>query len=249
MISCLIIDDEANARNAVKNMLAFYCKDVKVVAEAEDVKSGLDAISLHNPNLVFLDMKMPDGTGFDLLNELKSIPFKIIFITAHDQFAIQAFKFSAIDYLLKPINPEEFVEAINKAKELTEKEEYKIKLDTFLSYLKPNSNDNKKIVLKTAESIHLVNIEDIIRCESDRCYTEFFLENGKKILVSKVLKEFDDMLSPHGFIRPHQSHLINLNYIESYQKEDGGYILMKDRAAIPVSVRKKESVLKLFENL
>lgn len=249
MINCLIIDDEMNARNAIKSMLDFYCKDVIVVGEAEDVKSGLLSIHKHKPDLVFLDIKMSDGTGIDLLRKLQNIPFKVIFITAHDHYAIQAFKFSAIDYLLKPIDPKEFVEAVRKAKELSHKNDFKIKLDSFRSNLNPDLKNRKKIVLKTSKSIHLIKIEDIIRCEADKCYTEFFMQNGKRVIVSKVLKEFDELLSPYGFIRPHQSHLVNLNYIESYQKNDGGYILMSNKASIPVSSRKKESILKLFESL
>lgn len=249
MIRALIIDDETNARNAVKNMLNFYCKNIEVIGEADSIESGVKSINKFNPDLVFLDMKLPDGTGFDLLNSFKKIEFKIIFVTAYNQFAVQAFKFSAIDYLLKPINPKEFVEAVTRAEQETEKNEYKVKLEAFFSNLKPGTAGRKKIVLKTAESIHLINTDEIIRCESDKGYTEFFLQNGKKILVSKVLKEYDELLSAYGFIRTHQSHLINVNYIESFQKEDGGYILMKDQAAIPVSNRKKESILKLFEKL
>lgn len=249
MIRAIIIDDESKAREAINDLILLGGSNVNIIAEAENVENGINAIKEHKPDLVFLDIQMPDGTGFDLLKHFSNPDFKVIFITAFEEYALQGFKFCAIDYLLKPINPREFIKAIDKVKELSEKDNLKLQLEAFFSNIDDKNNQKKKLVLKTSESIHLVNVHDIIRCESDKCYTEFHLNNNKKIVVSKVLKEFDDLLNEYGFIRPHQSHLINLNYIESFEKSEGGFIRMCDNASIPVSSRKKESVLRIFENL
>ena len=249
MIKVICIDDEAHAREAIIDLLKLSKTDIEIVAEADDVESGLLAIEKNNPDLVFLDIQLGDGTGFDLLKQLPRIYFKLIFITAYEEFALRAFKFSAIDYLLKPLNPDDFFSALNKAEILQEKETQHKHLEALLSHLGSNDKKRRKLVLRTAESIHLINIQDIIRCEASSGYTEFILKNGKTILVSKGLIEYDDLLSTCGFIRTHQSHLININFIESYEKTEGGYILMQDKTIVPVSNRKKESIIKLFDQL
>lgn len=249
MIKAICIDDEHLARETIIDLLKLSKADIEVIAEAEGVASGKEAIEKHNPDLVFLDIQLSDGTGFDLLKQLPKINFKVVFITAYEEFALRAFQFSAIDYLLKPLNPVEFFKALNKAEVLHEKENQHKHLEALLSHLNPNDKKKRKLVLRTAESIHLVDIQGIIRCEANSGYTEFFLDTGKTILVSKGLVEYDDLLSNCGFIRTHQSHLININFIESYEKTDGGYILMHDKSVVPVSNRKKENIIRLFEQL
>lgn len=248
MIKTIIIDDEPRARDTIADILELYCKNVNVIAQAEDVKSGIKTISQNKPDVVLLDIKMPDGTGFDLLKQLDVIDFKVIFITAYEEYAIKAFKFSALDYILKPIDPDELIKAIEKAEQSFHQENTKLKLDAFYSNIENISKEVKKIVLKTFDSIHLVNVQDIIRCEADRNYTQFFFNDGEKLLVSKTLKEFDEILNEYGFFRAHQSHLVNMAYVKRYEKKGGGYLVMKDNSSITVSFRKKEQLLKLFKN-
>lgn len=249
MIKAICIDDEPRARESIIDLLKLHKTDIEIVDEADGIESGLLSIEKHKPDLVFLDIQLGDGTGFDLLKRLPKINFKLIFITAFEEFALRAFKFSAIDYLLKPLNPDDFFSALNKAEILQEKETQQKHLEALLSHLGSDDKKKKKLVLRTAESIHLINIQDIIRCEASSGYTEFILKNGKTILVSKGLVEYDELLSSCGFIRTHQSHLININFIESYEKTEGGYILMQDRTTVPVSNRKKESIIRLFDQL
>jgi two-component system LytT family response regulator len=245
----LVIDDEEKARKTIIGFLSMYCKDVEVVAQAENVQSGINAINQHQPELVFLDINMPDGTGFDLLKLLGNFTFKLIFVTAYEEFAVKAFKFSAIDYILKPINPNELIEAVEKAKLLIDKENFELRYKAFLLNYENKLKPDKKLVLKTSESIFMVEVKDIVRCEADGGYTIFFLNDTRKIMVSKNLKEYEDMLTEFSFFRPHHSHLVNLNYMQSFEKRDGGYILMKDKSMVPVSTRRKDELLAVFENM
>jgi two-component system, LytTR family, response regulator len=243
MIRAIIIDDEKKARETIRNMVGLYCKNTEIIGEAGNIKTAAELIHDLKPDLVFLDIRMPQGSGFDLLMKLEHIDFRVIFITAYAEYAIKAFKFSAIDYLLKPVNPDELVAAVNKVQTLVEKENLNLRLEAFMSNMDNIARDIKKIVLRTSDSIHVVNIRDIIRCEADGNYTCFYLLNEKKILVSNTLKEYDEMLTPYRFFRTHQSHLVNIDHIEKYDKKAGGVLVMKDRSEVPVSVRKKETLL------
>ncbi len=243
----IIIDDEARARKSIADLLKFSPQDISLVAEAESVASGFAVITTHKPDLIFLDINMPDGTGFDLLKKLDNINFKIIFITAYEEYAVQAFEFSAIDYILKPVDPKKLFEAINRAHQLVEQENISLKLNALFANLENSASENKKLILKTSESIYVVNTDDIIRCESDAGYTQFYLLDDKRIIVSCNLKDYEEMLDGYGFYRIHQSHLINLKYIDHYSKTEGGAVVMKDNSELPVARRKKESFLKLLE--
>ncbi len=243
----IIIDDEARTRKSIADILKFSQQDLELVAEAEDVATGVSAIVEHKPDLILLDIDMPDGTGFDLLKKLNDIQFKIIFITAYEEFAVQAFEFSAIDYILKPVDPKKLIDAIDKAHQLVEQESRSLKLNALFANLENSVSENKKLVLKTAENIYIINTNDIIRCESDGGYTQFYLIDGKKILVSRNLKDYEEMLDGFGFFRVHQSHMINLKYIDHYSKTEGGAVVMKDNSYLPVARRKKEGFLKLLE--
>lgn len=242
MISAIIVDDEVKARETIASLLALCPVEVNLIGEADDIDSAFGLISRLSPNLVLLDISLPDGTGFDLLKKFEKINFKVIFITAHEDYAIQAFKCSALDYVLKPINSSDLFKAVEKANESLSHEEMTSKLTALLS----NLEKLKKIVLKTTESIHIINVEAIIRCEADVNYTTFFLTNGKRLLVSKPLKDYDDLLSNAGFFRTHQSHLINLDHMLRYDKNDGGYIVMDDNSPVPVSTRRKDALFELF---
>jgi two-component system, LytTR family, response regulator len=251
VVRAVIIDDETKSRNALTGLLERYCPNVIISAEAEGVQSGINMIKTHNPDVIFLDIQMQDGSGFRLLESFDQVNFEIIFTTAFDQYAIKAIRYSALDYLLKPIIPEELVEAVRKV------EERKIlknsNPNTNVGVLLDNYNDpqaeSKKIILTTAEKIHVIHVNDIIRCESDNYYTNFFFKNGKKLLISKTLKENEKLLKDHNFIRPHKSHLINIRYIKGYLKNEGGFILMEDNSKVPVSRRRKELILETINKL
>ncbi len=249
MIKTIIIDDEINARIVIAELLENYCKNVSLIGQADSVESGLKVIRELKPELVFLDIKLTDGTGFDLLRQLENIDFKIIFITAYEEYAIKAFKFSALDYLLKPIDVNELIKSINKAEELIQQDNISLKLDTFFSNIDSISKKTKKIILKTTNNIYLVNINEIIRCESDRNYTHFYFLDKDKIVVSKTLKEYETLLNEYDFFRVHHSHLINLQCVEKLEKNNNNVVIMKDKSKVPVSIRKKEELMKLIKNL
>ena len=190
---------------------------------------------------------MQDGSGFDLIDVLSEISFKIIFITASDAHAIKAFRYAAIDYLLKPVDPDELINAMNKFREnrINENEKYQLLNDSLKNHHKPN----ERLALHSQDKIHIVNICDILRCESSVNYTEFHFVNDKKLLVSKTLKEFEDLLTDSGFFRVHQSHLVNTKFIKEYVKIEGGHLIMNNGNMIPVSTRKRPEVMKMLEKL
>jgi len=238
MIKAVIIDDIQEAITVLTSDLQTYCKNIEVIGSANGVVSGAKIIKELKPDLVFLDIQMPDGTGFDLLEIIGEADFKLIFTTASDEFAIKAFKFSAIDYLLKPIDPDDLMKAVEKV-------EHQHNPTSRLELLKGNLENQKKIALNTVDKIHIVQIEDVIRLESDINYTRFYFQDGSKLMVTKTLKEFDKMLSDHSFIRIHQSHLVNTNFIKEYTKQDGKLVL-KNGDRISVSSRKKSTLMDMI---
>ncbi len=246
MIKAIIIDDVEQARITLRKDLEVYAPDVKVVGEASGVIEGAKLLKNTNTDILFLDIQMMDGSGFDLLDILKEIRFKIIFITASDAHAIKAFRYAAIDYLLKPVDPDQLKEALEKFRQnrIDENEKYKLLNES----LKLNKQ-HERLALHSQDKIHIVNIKDIIRCESDGNYTNFNFSGGKIMLVAKTLKEFEDLLTENGFFRVHQSHLINTKFIKEFIKTDGGYFLMTDGSTVPVSTRKRAEVMKMLEEL
>ncbi len=245
MLSIAVIDDEQKVRETIITILGMSKIDIRVAGEADSVQSGFELIRDKTPDLVLLDITLNDGTGFDLLQKFEKIFFKVIFITAHEEYALKAFKFSALDYILKPLTAGELLRAIEKANESKQHEETELKISTFLS----NLDKIKKIVLRTTESIHIVHLKNIIRCEADVNYTTFYIDTGVKLLVSKTLKDYSDLLEPSGFFRTHQSHLVNLEHILRYDKADGGHLVMADDSIVPVSSRRKDELFKLFEKM
>lgn len=239
MIRAIIIDDIAEARAVLKSDLENYCPSIEVVGEAEGVVTGAKCINELKPDLVFLDIQMKDGSGFDLLEILPIKNFKLIFTTASDEYTLKAFKFSAVDYLLKPIDPDELMEAVNRV-------EHQEKASERISLLKENLAHPKRIALNTLDKIHIVQVAEILRCESSVNYTMFYFTDDTKLLVTKTLKEFDQLLSDHDFIRVHQSHLINVKFIKGFTKSDG-YIFLKDGTKIPVSTRKKQVLMDMIQ--
>lgn len=242
-----VIDNENEVRKGIKLMLQHNFPDA-TIAEADGVASGLQLIATEHPDLVFLDVEMNDGTGLDLLRKLEHRSFEVIFITAFAKYAIEALRLSAIDYLLKPVDPLELSAAVNKAFDKIDKENLGAKLELLEQNLKQLAGGNRKILLKDMESIHLIKIDDIMRCEADGNYTRFYITGRPSIMVSKNLKEYEDLLGEH-FIRVHNSHLVNVNFITRIDKNDGGSIEMSDGINIPVSVRKREKLLEFLKNL
>lgn len=244
----VLIDDEQPFREGLKTLLALYCPQLDILGEAYGVQTGLDLIAKQNPQLVFLDVQMQDGTGLDLLRQIGDRSFEVIFTTAFDHFAMEAIKLSALDYLLKPVDPEELLAAVDKAEINLGKKNKEEKLTqmeaVFQNFLHPQAP--KKLVLKDAENIYLVEVPNIVRCEAAGSYTRFHLIDGKEILVSNNLREYENLLKPHDFYRPHHSHLFNLHQLDRYEKSQGGFLVMKDGSKVPVSVRRKDQILQLF---
>lgn len=244
----LIVDDELSPREQSKRLLAEFFPEIIICAQAENVEAAYKAILLHQPDVLLLDVDMPDGNAFDLLSRFSSIPFNIIFITAFEKYALQAIKFSALDYLLKPFTSAEFVEAIRKAQKKADDSEINLKFNALLHNFQGQQSPTR-IVLRTSDSIHVVQLDDIIRLQADGSYTTFYIAERKPVVVSKNLKEYDSLLENNGFIRTHQSHLVNSKFIVCYHKTDGGSLGLIDKTQVPVATRFKEKVILQLENL
>ncbi len=244
MKKVLIIDDEKRTRDLVQKMIDSFELEIICISEGEGVLSGIEAINRHEPDIVLLDIQMPDGTGFDILKSIPNRKFEVVFFTAHEEFAIKAIKHSALDYLLKPVDREELKDSIDRALS-----NVSIRQNFDNTRLEPMDSHKKRLVLKTLESIYVVELENIIRCEADRNYTTFYLNGGNKIVVSKTLKEYEVLLSGYNFLRVQQSHLINLEYVDRYDKAEGGHVVMKDNSQIPLSPTKREVFFSILENI
>lgn len=247
MKKIVIIDDENRTRELIARMIDSFGFDVVTIPEGENVQSGIEAIEKHQPDIVFLDIQMPDGTGFDVIRSIENKDFEVIFITAHEEFAIKAIKFSALDYLLKPVDTAELKVALEKALSTIDEKKESSQFDALQKNIQPT--EKRRLVLKTQESVHVVELDQIIRCEADRNYTSFFLKDGKKILVSKTLKEYETLLSAHNFLRVQQSHLVNIDFVDRYDKKNGGAVVMKDGSEVPLSPAKRDLFFKRLENI
>jgi len=246
-MKALIIEDEEQSISALKSEIDTHCKAIAIIGVAKTVKEGVAKIKSLKPELVFLDIQLSDGLGFEILEIHQESNFKVIFTTAYSQYAIKAIKFSALDYLLKPIDSEELVLAVNKALKSSKTEE-SLKIENFLS----NRNETqarKKIALQTSDGISIFEIDTILQCSAESNYTCVYFTNGKKMLFSKTLKDFEDLLSSSGFERIHHSHIINLNHLVSFVNKDGGYVILSDKSTLPVSQRKKTHLMNVLSNL
>ena len=248
-LRALVIDNETDIRESVLSLVTMFCPEISELSSANSVSSGIEKIRIFKPDLVFLDVELGDGTGMSLLSHFTEFTFDVIFITAHNKYAVDAFRLSAIDFLLKPINPEELISAVQKVIEKKEKNILLSQLKILNENYKSTISAEAKIVLKDADSIFFVKTKDIIRCESDGAYTTFHLLNKEKIVISKTIKEYDDLLSPFGFLRTHQSHLVNSFYIKRFDKNDGGELVLTDNYSVPVSQRKKDFILDFLNRM
>jgi two-component system, LytTR family, response regulator len=243
MLKAVIIDDEPHAREKLKLLLERYCADVSIAGSAKDATEGLDLIRRLNPDLVFLDIEMPVLTGFDLLKELGQIDFEIIFTTAHDHYAIKAIKFSALDYLLKPIDLDQLREAVQKAAERKEAKKSVLQYQVLKANLEKQHTAMEQLAVPAQTGMIFIKTGDIVYCEADSNYTKIFLLNKQKIVSSRTLKEYEELLTDNGFIRIHHSYLVNKSHVREYIKGEGGQVIMKEGSALPVSRRKKEEVM------
>jgi two-component system LytT family response regulator len=240
MITVAIIDDEKHSSDRILNLLEPYIDKIKTVCfnSADEAIKGIETL---RPDIVFLDVHLHERTGFEVLSAISDYNFSLIFITAFEQYAIKAFKFSAIDYLLKPIDAIDFNKAIQKAFEKVKQTQLNERIDVLLSHLTSESSQ-KRISIPTKDGFSFLDIADIARCEADINYTHIFTSNGKKYTVSKPLKYFEGLLNAHNFFRIHNSHLINLNYVKAYSKS--GYVTLLDNTKLDVSFRKREDFVK-----
>ena len=273
MLNVVIIEDEIRSRETLKSLLTEFCDDVNVLGMAGAVGDAVDLIKKVKPELIFLDIELQTGTGFDVLNQIEDIKtspclelniqkdefqtgtgfdvlnqiedrnFDVIFTTAFEQYAIKAIKFSSLDYLLKPIDIDELQEALDKAKERKDTTSTSQQLNLLLKNVENKPNQRKKICLSTSDGLEFIDIENICYCEANGSYTNFTIKPDKKLMVSKNLKEYENLLSDHSFMRVHNSYLINLNEVKKFVKSEGGYILMNDDKQVAISQSKREEFL------
>ena len=243
-ITAVLIDDEKHNLSNLSGLLATYCPEVAIVGEAQSAAEGREEILRLQPDLVFLDIQMPETNGFQLLQQLPPPTFEVIFVTAHDQYGIQAVKFAAVDYLLKPIDTRELQAAVHKSAVRLAEKKKNAQLENLLQLLHQQQNkDEHRIALATQKETRFLYTRQIIRCESDNNYCYFFLDNGEKLLISRPMYEYEPLLSPYGFVRCHQSHLVNKRFVKSWVREDGNFLLLDNGVTIPVSRNRKDAVL------
>lgn len=243
----LIVDDESRTRLLLSRMIETLNLDVEIYPDGASVSTGIEAINKINPDILLLDIQMPDGSGFELLEKLEKRDFEVIFITAHQEYAIRAIKTSALDYILKPVEINELETALDNAiKSIRSKRDLSAQYEALMNNI---HNENKKIILRTLESLYIFDLNDIVRCQSERNYTNFYINDGRKIIISKTLKDYEDVLDHPLFLRCHRSHIINLNYLDRFDKSDGGTIIMKDGSEIPLSKTSKDRFLELIDKL
>lgn len=242
MLKVVIIDDELDAVKFIQGIISEYCPNLDVVGTAHSARDGVAIINQTRPDLVFLDVQMPHGTGFDLLSGFQEKTFDVIFITAYNHYAIQAIKFSAVDYILKPVNINEFIDAVNKVEQKRSSQEYRnLNYNNLLENLR--APVPSKLAIPTSDGIEYLNTSEIIRIEADRSYSWFYLTDKKKYLVSRNLKEYQELLQDLNFFRPHNSHLINMIYVKKFIRHEGGYIEMIDGSSVPISRGKRDLFL------
>lgn len=242
MYQTVIIDDDQLARRGLRRILEQNFEEITVLGEADSVNSGLDLIKEVNPDLVFLDIEMPDGTGFSLLEKLPKVNFRLVFTTSYSDYAITAFKYSAFDYIVKPVLIENVRSTINRINDIPVLQE-KQRVEVLKRNLNRGQDADATIALPEINGFTIVKVNEIMRCEGERNYSRIYFNNGTSILVSRTLLDFDNLLTNHGFFRIHRSHLINLKNVNRYLKTDGGMVEMTDKTQLPVSPKFKDELL------
>jgi two-component system LytT family response regulator len=241
MIKTILIDDEPRGLNSLKKMLEHNCPNIKILAECKDAESAIEKINLLEPQLIFLDISMPGKNGFDLLNEIDNINFEIIFVTAHNDYTLQAFRYSAVDYLMKPVDEDLLIEAVKRANKRIASDIASSNIDTFLYNLnKVQEPHEMKLCIPDLRGFQVVKLSEIIYCEAESSYTIFHLTNGHSYTASRTIVEYELLLQENGFCRIHKSFLVNLIHVKEYQKGEGGTVVLTNKSEVEVSRRKKE---------
>ena len=249
VLKTIIVEDEETSRETLRNYLNKYCEGIEIIAECEDIKKGKVAIEKWNPDLVFLDVEMPFGNAFDLLEQLGEVNFETVFVTAYSQYALKALNYSASYYILKPIDIDELEIAVKKVRENVEtksNDDFALQTKVLLENFQFTQNKDKKVVLPVLDGFEVIQVNDIIRCEANDNFTDFYLLDGSKKVICRTLKFYEDTLTDSGFIRVHRTHLINVQYVRSYKKGKGGIVIMEDGSHVDVSPSKKQILLNYF---
>lgn len=246
-LTAVIIDDEMHSVDVLKTLLETYCPAVRVVGQADNSTTGRKVIGEQSPDIVFLDIEMPFGTGFDMLDAIEPKNTSVIFVTAYDHYALKAIKYYAIDYLLKPVDIDELKLAVKRVEERKEQQSGSALPVSLLKTYLEKGVDNSKIALPMADGLQFVNRHEIVRCEACGNYTRIYLQENRTYMVARTLGEYEELLSPYNFLRIHHAHLINLDHIERYVRGEGGYVIMSDGAVVDISRRKKQDFLSRFD--
>ncbi|MFT6334721.1 MAG: two-component system LytT family response regulator [Saprospiraceae bacterium] len=244
MVRVVIIENEVDAQSLLSSIIQEYCPSLELVGMAKNINDGLSLIENTRPDLVFIDIEIDGGTSFQLLDKLVHMSFKIIFTTAYDQHALKAFKYGAVDYLLKPYSPQDVLKSVERVRRTLYDQAIFNRLDFLIKNNKPEHN--KKMSIPTSEGVSVISVNDIVKVEADRSYCFICLSDGERMLVSKPLKEIEENLPSKMFFRVHTTHLINMEYIKKYVKEDGGYVIMNDGSSVPIARRRKQHFLEML---
>jgi two-component system, LytTR family, response regulator len=244
-LKAVIIDDELNSIDVLKMLIAKYCPTATVVGEAEDADDGKKVIATHDPDIVFLDIEMPLGSGFDMLDKIGQHKFQVIFITAYNHYALKAIKYCALDYLLKPVDIDELINAVTKVSERLQHQNTHDAMGILKRYIQKDVAGSK-IAIPAPDGLQFIDVHEIIRCEASGNYTRMHLLKNRHVLIPRTLKEYEEILTPYNFLRTHHAHLINLAHLEKYVKGEGGYAVMVDGSAVDISKRKKPEFLARF---
>lgn len=247
MLKAIIVEDETISREILAGYINRYCPDVELLAQADNIKTGIAAIHKHKPDIVFLDVEMPKGNGFDLLEQVGEVNFDTVFVTAYGNYAMKALNYSAAYYILKPVSIDELVAAVSKIKQQRLKEKVPVQTKVLLENIQVSQQQNFKIVLPLLDGFEVVQVKDIVHCCANDNFTDFFLLGKPKRMICRTLKFYEDLLSESGFMRVHKSHLINLDHIVKYTKGKGGQVTMADGSVIDVSPNKKDDLMQKFE--
>jgi two-component system LytT family response regulator len=248
MIKTILVDDEPRGINTLKKILELNCPEVSIIAACNDADSAREKIESLLPDLVLMDISMPGKSSFDMLAEIKAINFQIIFVTAHNEYSIQAFKYSAVDYLLKPVHEDDLKNAVSRAAKKIEEGAFNKNIETLLYNVQQQSRKNDiKVCIPTLKGFQVLLLDEVIYCESESSYTVFYLSNGQKITASKSIFEYEAMLENNDFIRIHRSFLININHVKIYQRGEGGTVILTNGKEVDVSRRKKDSFIALMK--
>jgi two-component system, LytTR family, response regulator len=244
MIRTVLIDDETDSIRVLQKLLETYCPQVEVVGTAEGVESGLAVIQATGPDLLLLDIEMTEGNAFDLLNQVRPLTFQVIFVTAFDNYAIRAFKYSAVDYLLKPVDIDELVSAVRRVAERSQQRNIIDQMQVFLDNMGTYSLAQQKMAVPTVDGLIFINLREVVRLEAKSSYTQINLENGEVVMATKTIKDYEEILPETLFCRIHNSHIINLQKIEKYHKGRGGYVILEDGSEIEVASRRRQEFLR-----